>query len=161
MTRIHFTLLSLILLMACKTPQATQGGQLATSALAMQELKQAAYCGVEEKSLQVIQEAAQWESLWGQITSITMPAPPLPQVDFEQQMVIAYFLGTQNSGGHAIEIGKVEVNQNVLTVEVTHTSAGKNCMLTSALTQPYCLVAVPKTAHTSAKAELRAVVEDC
>lgn len=47
----------------------------------------------------VITEPRAWEWFWSLHTAGIMPAPPLPDVDFERDLVIVTILGTQRTGG--------------------------------------------------------------
>lgn len=160
MNRILFTLLLLFSLVACRGPKAAKQTDT-NGAMTAQMLKQAAYCGVEEQKLLVIEDGATWKTLWEQMNSIVMPTPAVPAVDFSKHMVVAYFLGTQNSGGHSVQIDKLEMVEEVLQVHIVHSKPGNNCATTSALTQPYCIVQVPKQAHSSSEAKLSAEATDC
>lgn len=124
-------------------------------------LKEATSCAIEAQELKVIQDADSWKALWTEMNSIVMPQPALPEVDFNQKMVVAYFLGTQNYGGHSVKIKQLYMLGDVLQVDVVHTAPGKNCFTTSALTQPHVIVTIDKTAFESTKANLSEVVNDC
>ncbi len=55
----------------------------------------------------VIRSPSTWAAFWAQHTSLTDPAPPLPPIDFSQQVVIAVVQGVQTSSGPYIAIGGI------------------------------------------------------
>lgn len=84
------------------------------------------------------QLATLWQMLYGDQTNP-------PKVDFEKNEVLAVFDGTHPTGGYAVSITQI-ADGDVRTVAVTHVAPGKGCMTSEALTMPYEIVTVPKTA---------------
>ncbi|MGH7615316.1 MAG: hypothetical protein ACREMW_14900, partial [Gemmatimonadales bacterium] len=55
----------------------------------------ALHSGVTTPENLVIRDAAAWSALWQQIHGTTDPIPPPPDIDFNQEMVVAAALGTR------------------------------------------------------------------
>lgn len=94
------------------------------------------YSGITSRQAFVIRDQAAWSELWQNIHATTTPAPPLPEVDFSQEMVLAAALGTRSSGGYDVVLGDAAEDAAGLHVEVTESSPGAGCATTQALTQP-------------------------
>ncbi len=96
----------------------------------------ALYSGVNARENLVVRDAAAWSALWQNIHATTDPTPPLPDVDFSQEMIVAAALGTRNSGGYNVLLaGAIEDSEGV-QITVLETSPGADCFTTQALTQP-------------------------
>ncbi len=80
--------------------------------------------------------------IWSEIWKIRINPPPPPYVDFSRQVVVAYSLGTQTTGGYAVRIQEVKREGNILRAHVSIKRPSAGTGLTQALTQPYSLVVV-------------------
>ena len=57
----------------------------------------------------VIMDEQTWTWLWGQHTASLSPSPPIPQINFNKEMILVAMLGYQTSGGGpSIEISSIE-----------------------------------------------------
>ena len=102
--------------------------------------------GIRERKLLVIKTEKEWKDLWQAHTAITTPPKSLPAVDFEKEMIVAVFSGEKPSGGHGIEILKIEEDSAKPEVRVTFREMKPPAggMVTAALTQPYHIVKLKK-----------------
>jgi hypothetical protein len=85
--------------------------------------------------------------LWQAHTSLTVPAKPLPAVDFDKEMVVAVFSGEKRSGGYGIEVARIieEVSaKRQLRVIVHETNPPPRAITIQALTQPYHMVRIKR-----------------
>ncbi|SHJ24553.1 protease complex subunit PrcB family protein [Flavobacterium haoranii] len=64
--------------------------------------------------------------------------------DFENNSVIAVFMGQKSSGGYEIEVESLYWVDSVLHVKTKKINPKKGEMSTMALTSPYCLTIIPK-----------------
>eukprot|EP00928_Gymnodinium_smaydae_P032456 TRINITY_DN234_c1_g1_i1.p1 TRINITY_DN234_c1_g1~~TRINITY_DN234_c1_g1_i1.p1 ORF type:complete len:223 (+),score=49.28 TRINITY_DN234_c1_g1_i1:25-669(+) len=113
--------------------------------MAFETIDKGTHSGIEDALETAVTSEAEWGDMWRRHTSKTSPAPPVPHVDFQQHMVVYVALGTCNSGGHAVEVKGVEQTAEALVVSY-ETEAPNGGMTTCALTQPYHMVRVAKTA---------------
>lgn len=67
------------------------------------------------------------------------------EIDFDQHDVIVATLGTQPTGGFAIDITAIQLVGDTLYVQGATTVPGEDDTVTQAITQPFCAVVVPKT----------------
>ena len=66
-------------------------------------------------------------------------------MDFTREMVLAGFMGQQNSGGYAIEVTGVKADNRALTAYVRRTSPPPGGVSIQVLTHPFCFAAVKKS----------------
>ena len=70
--------------------------------------------------------------------------PVVPDVDFNKYTVILAAMGTKNNGGYTIGIDNITKSKSIVTVNLTETSPGKNCVLTDMVSSPYQVIKVKK-----------------
>jgi hypothetical protein len=85
---------------------------------------------------------------WAAVWKTHAPGRPLPEVDFNREMVVGVFLGSRNSAGYAVEIVSAENQQGALVVRYRETSPGRGAITAQIITSPYHFVAVPKQSGT-------------
>lgn len=64
-------------------------------------------------------------------------------VDLTETMVLGAFMGQRNTGGYSIEVINARETDDALHVKVRLTSPGPGCGVTTAITSPYEVVALP------------------
>lgn len=95
-----------------------------------------------EKGL-VVRDAAAWETLWKVMNANLETVPEPPKVDFEKNMVVAYFLGEKTSGGWGVTIRSVNTADGLkITYLVRNPAPGS--VTTTVMTYPYSAVVVPR-----------------
>lgn len=104
----------------------------------------ALYSGVTTPQDLVIRDSADWRALWQLIHANQEPVPPLPDVDFGQEMILAAALGTQSAGGYNVLLSQATEDGSGVHVQVIETSPGADCITTLALSQPVDLARAPK-----------------
>ena len=92
--------------------------------------------GVTAPETIVIRDAVAWSGLWARIYATVDPIPPLPEVDFTREMIVAAALGTRATGGYNVLLTQATEDANGIQIHVLETSPGANCFNTQALTQP-------------------------
>ncbi len=101
------------------------------------------YTGLRIPANLVVRDAGAWAQLWQNVHALVTPVPPLPAVDFTQEMIVASALGTRNSGGYNVLLGEAVENESGVQVQVVETSPGDDCVTSAALTQPVDLATMP------------------
>jgi hypothetical protein len=90
----------------------------------------------------VIRTQKRWREAWR-----TLGGPARrPRIDFSRYMLIAVTQGRQRSGGYGIEIAKIERTTSGRHVTVLETRPGAGCPVTLAITAPYHVVRVRRSA---------------
>jgi hypothetical protein len=105
------------------------------------------YSGVcaypEERT--VIRTPEDWRQTWSELFACTSPAPPVPSIDFEREMVLLAALGERTSGGFRAAILRAEPNgDGVLVVDVAEYRPGDGCFVTTVMTYPVAVARVPR-----------------
>jgi hypothetical protein len=95
------------------------------------------------EALQVVHDQATWQSLWARMNANHIPAPAVPAVDFSAEMVVVAATGGKPSGGFSVSIESASERSGTVTVEVTMTSPGPNCIRTGILTSPVAIAKLP------------------
>ncbi len=108
--------------------------------LTFETISKQSYSGHNSSQNYVITETSQWSNLWDIVHSTMTPKPDLPNVNFNNEMVIAVFQGSRLTGGYNIEITKIIEEENFVEVYVKETSPSPGDIVTQALTQPYHIV---------------------
>jgi hypothetical protein len=112
--------------------------------LASLTVDQSLYSGLTERRTYVITDSRRWAAFWATAYAETAVLPPLPEIDFAWEMVIAVALGQQTTGGHAVTVEQVLLVGDTVQVLVSETAPAGDCIVPQALTQPYHIVRVPR-----------------
>jgi hypothetical protein len=83
-------------------------------------------------------------SLWNQAHGAVLTPPPLPEVDFRRESVIAIFLGQRPTGGYGISVVDLLLDNNEIYLDVRLTRPAPDAMVTQALTSPWLMVRVQR-----------------
>jgi hypothetical protein len=108
-------------------------------------IAQGTHSGIESRRQIVIEDAGAFRTLWAEHAAGTMPAPPVPEVDFSRDRVVAVFAGSQPTGGYALQPSPPEAAHGRPKIRFTLKRPGPNCMATQAMTQPFAMVRIPKS----------------
>lgn len=76
--------------------------------LAYRELNNLSFSGLQSPQNWVIKDSNAWASLWVQHTSIVLPAPATPSIDFSRKMVLVVFAGNKPNGCYGFSAPQVE-----------------------------------------------------
>lgn len=101
--------------------------------------------GIEEAMRLVVTSKKDFEELWARHAAISEPPDPLPDVDFESDLVLCVFMGCQGSGGYGIRVVAVEDSEHQRSVTVESSRPPAGAMTTCALTQPHHVVRMART----------------
>jgi hypothetical protein len=108
--------------------------------------------GYPTASQLVIDNPKEWASVWQQHTSNIIPSPPVPDVDFTDNKVVAVFMGEKRTGGYSVEILTVETKSSeqkdlaslVITVADRQPKPGE--IVQEVITHPYHIITIPQSA---------------
>jgi len=67
----------------------------------------------------------------------------IPSVNFDENNVVALFMGRKSTGGYSITVNTVHVFGS--EAQVNYITSAPDGMATMALSSPYCIAAIPKT----------------
>ncbi|MFH1450438.1 MAG: PKD domain-containing protein, partial [archaeon] len=108
------------------------------------------HCGYHSAANLTVTTAEEWERLWGVINEQQESQPELPLVDFDNEILIAVFLGDVPSSGYDVEIKNIYIQETLkATTKIIKVSVEVKIsqgISLDVISQPYHIVAVEKTA---------------
>lgn len=87
----------------------------------------------------VATSADEWKALWIKHNG---SEEKMPEVDFDQEVVAAVFMGQKNTGGYMIEMTQAELNDDVLTITYKESVPPKDGFTTQVITAPVHLAKI-------------------
>lgn len=101
---------------------------------------------VEGTLTRVLVSEADFQAYWA--NSMGEPAHTAPRgIDWNKEQLIAIHIGTRNSGGYAVKVQSIKRERtSTLVVEYIETTPAKGSLNTMALTSPWVLVRMDRTA---------------
>jgi PrcB C-terminal len=109
------------------------------------------YGGLAQPEYRVLKSRGEWEELWRELQRQTsreqgQTSPkPLPDIDFQQNVLIIAAMGTRPTGGYSLEISSVVETPQRIVVTVAEQSPGAKCITTQAVTHPIAIVTTAQT----------------
>lgn len=91
----------------------------------------------------VITDESAWRAFWDAHASIESPQPPLPQVDFASERVVAIVLEDKPSGCFGVEVRNVTRAGEDVEVRFTAYAPPPDVACPAVVTQPFHFVAIP------------------
>ena len=101
------------------------------------------YSGLSLEKNLVIQTSREFAELWTVHASGSSEKPPL--IDFEQETLVAIYMGQKNTGGYAVGINTILLQDDHIVVKVQYIRPRPDQEVTMALTQPYVMFTIAKT----------------
>lgn len=103
------------------------------------------YLGKSDKGFELIQTYKTYSELIKRLELEEVEDEYFFDIDFSNQSILVVYLGERNTGGYSIDVSNIYWNKNNLVVETSETKPQKGEMVTMAITNPYCIVKIPKT----------------
>lgn len=157
--RIHPTLLLLpLLFVACDKNSPTSP---VDSSVPFVTVAKASYSGFSTPVRETVRGTEEWVTVWQTLYAgrgpLVGPMPPLPEIDFDREMVVLVAAGTRRNGCFAIDVTRARLKGNgAVEFEVTETVPGPTCVCTFALTQPVHVVKLARLPGPETFVERRA-----
>lgn len=109
-------------------------------------LEQGIYSGIHDAEEVVIDTDEAWTRFWSRHTSHQITSKPIPVVNFDSEIVLAFFDGDKPTDGYAVSITQVqgvrEEGSTFPTLVVDVEASTKPGFL-DVLTQPYHIIKIP------------------
>jgi hypothetical protein len=102
------------------------------------------FSAYDERARLVIRDRETWIRVWLRVTT-SASSRPVPQVDFDRNMIIFAAMGTRPNTGFQIEISQLYRHGEDIYAVVRETSAGRGCVVGQAITAPVTAALVPRT----------------
>jgi hypothetical protein len=100
------------------------------------------FSGIVSERLEVLRDQDAFAELWLAHGEVFSSVPVQPEVNFDQDMVVAVFLGQRATGGYTIAVTEVVDRKDSLLVNLRVTLPGTNCAVTQAFSQPHQMIAM-------------------
>ena len=113
-------------------------------AVTFKTLDRGGQSGVEEPREAIVRTAAEWTALWKEHSG----GRPQPAVDFAKSMVVGVFAGTRPTGGHSVDITRIEREGSDTVVMWRERKPGADDIVTQVITMPYHIVSIDRTPGT-------------
>lgn len=97
----------------------------------------------DQAQFRIIQSDKTFKQIWDSLNQ-DMPEP-LPEIDFNKNMVVFYSYGPFNHGGYTLKLHDVEENENEIILHVFMQSPNPEDFVTEVLTHLYFLVKINRT----------------
>jgi hypothetical protein len=139
------------------SPAAPEDGDpLAVTRLRAEPFSFSTQSGFTEPARIVVRTREQWLAAWTIIvpaTPLSLP-PPLPEIDFEREMLIVAAMGTRSTGGFDIIVeSATESPRGLVTVQIRSLSPCGGSGVTQAVTKPVDIARLPRRNGPVAYAE--------
>lgn len=108
-------------------------------------LAQDYYGGRSIPEFLVIKEEKALYEVYNLINNGRTPKLETPKINFEKKIVIVLFLGEKSSGGYSIAVKEIMSFSDKIIVTYKIDSPEKGEMVTTVMTQPYCIIKISKT----------------
>jgi len=99
-------------------------------------IQQGPLSGVDAERHVVVRTEPEWETLWRE----HQPDREPPHADFSRSMVVALFMGSRRTAGYAIDITRVERDDNGVIVFYRQTAPAPGAMTAQVLTAPFQII---------------------
>ncbi|GAB4258993.1 MAG: hypothetical protein Kow0079_16190 [Vicingaceae bacterium] len=102
----------------------------------------------DKETAKIITNETEFEKVWKIANGNLMNPDPMPEVDFENKILIVVAAGEKNSGGYYIQVESIADVRTHLMVNIEETAPGKGCAVTEAITYPYQIIELDKPNKT-------------
>lgn len=82
--------------------------------------------------------------LWNQAYGSLLSPPPVPEVDFSRESIIAVFLGSQPTGGYGLSVRELTLENNDIYVNLDISEPAADAITTQAITSPWLMLRVSR-----------------
>ncbi len=108
----------------------------------------------------VIRDEETFREVWGMINPSLGSDSGMPEIDFDEHLILSARMGQQPSSGYEIEILDVIENEETIRVPIQSTRPGRTCVTLTVITSPHHIVKIPRT-DREIIFEPRTVVNEC
>lgn len=98
--------------------------------------------GGDAPSFELIGSEDELIRAWNRAYGSQLNLPPLPEVSFERETVVAFFSETKPSGGYGLEVADVTLENNDLYIDLRRLEPAPGAITTQALTTPWVMIRV-------------------
>lgn len=142
---IRFVGTCIFLFISCSSGINKKSKSMTQEVIPFEIIAQDGFGGMTDSIFIAIKDENSLNEIYNLIGKGRMPELEAPAIDFEKETVIALFLGEKTSGGYSITVKQIENINDKVNVVYKVTSPKPGDMVTSVMTQPYCIIKMAKT----------------
>ena len=101
------------------------------------------FSGMNDSARVVVRDSVAWRRAWETIHRPFIPAPPIPRIDFNREMIVVAALGHRPTEGYGIIIEDATQDSAGVEVGIRRTVPGAGCMTAAVVTQPVDVARLP------------------
>ncbi len=106
-------------------------------------LAEGSHGGFNDAQTLVIKDKKGLQKIYNKINMTRRPGLPIPEIDFEKEMVIALFMGEKNSGGYSTKVESVKEKGKEFEVVIKETVP--EGVATTVICQPFYFCKVKRS----------------
>jgi len=111
-------------------------------------ISEGALSNISVQRFDIIRDSVALVALWTIQNLGFAGVAEIPVIDFNQDMILALFLGSRISGGFTIKVESIEELSTQMIINILESVPGTGCPVTLGFTQPFQIVKIPKTDKT-------------
>lgn len=112
--------------------------------LAVTPLAEGWTSAIRDERFVVVRGLGDWHGLWFEHTRTQLPRPPIPKVDFAENMVVAVFLGERSTLGYGVTIESCTSRAEQVRVTAIESVPDPTMMQAQVMSAPFVLVTTPR-----------------
>lgn len=111
---------------------------LASTDVEISNLSEGQHSTFNEPNNIVVRTQSHFEELWTEQLFAHRSSPPrMPEVNFEEEMVVVAIIGSRRTGGYNVTIAEAERTEDGARVGVIEEEPGPQCHVLQAMTSPF------------------------
>ncbi len=117
---------------------------LAGAPLPLTRIENSNWGGFDTTATLVIRDAVAWSAFWQRMWGAVNEPPPLPEVDFATDMIVAFASGVQPTLGYDVVLTGAGEDRKGVWIQVLERSPGSECVEGQMVTHPIDVARVPR-----------------
>lgn len=135
----------ILLLTACKCPKKAvgTGGQEVSGSNSLTYILSDSHGGAAGEELLVIRSKGELQKFFAGVNKTRKPGLPLPEIDFNENIVLVYSAG-ETRAGNPPELIALQIKEDRILMGVKK-EKGQNDSIAAAITMPFVIYTIPRT----------------
>jgi hypothetical protein len=117
---------------------------VAGAPLPLTRIENSNWGGFDTTATLVIRDAVAWSAFWQRMWGAVNEAPPLPEVDFATDMIVAFASGAQPTLGYDVILTGAAEDGGVVLVQALVRAPASDCFTGQVITHPIDVARMPK-----------------
>ncbi|RFN58097.1 protease complex subunit PrcB family protein [Marixanthomonas ophiurae] len=136
-------LMSIVILFStCKGGQSPQVE--VSNNIPFQVLVSSSQSNIEEPQRKIIKSQEELQTLFAEINKTRKPGIPIPEIDFDKEIVAFINFGQTSTGGYTVAVESIKETKDNIMIFVGGTSPNQGDNVTMVLTTPFTMIKLNK-----------------